>query len=196
MSTQTVLADHKPYPVSLPVQSLIPNVQNLVYPSTLSNVACRESVIFVPFTKNIMEKNLVIFPNSMYPHVEPYTPYFGFGNTDIGSVPTMWPSMSNPLANLVTPQSQFWELHKLGLTNRGEPLDEDDEYSKKKHNSRMPQIIPTKKLYHEQRGQPSPIGDVGGFPTGRWIVPMSNDGGEPFSDGGNKSPRGNGGDPT
>jgi hypothetical protein len=60
----------------------------------------------------------------------------------------------------------------------------------------MPQIIPTKKLYHEQRGQPSPIGDVGGFPTGRWIVPMSNDGGEPFSGGGNRPPRGDGGDPT
>jgi hypothetical protein len=113
-----VLTNHRPYLVSLHVKSLIPNVQNLVYPSTLSNVAYRELVIppiSIPFTRNVMEKNLVIFPNSMYPHVEPYTPYFGFGNGDIGSVPTMWPSMSNPLANPITTQSQFWELHKLGL---------------------------------------------------------------------------------
>jgi hypothetical protein len=36
------------------------------------------------------------------------------------------------------------------------------------------------------------IGDVGGFPIGRWIVSMSNDGGEPFNDGGNMPPRGDG----
>jgi len=53
-----------------------------------------------------------------------------------------------------------------------------------------------KKLYHEQRGQPSSIGDVGGFPIGRWIIPMSINGGEPFNGGGNKPPRGDGGDPT
>jgi len=39
----------------------------------------------------------------MYPHVVLYTPYFGFGNGDIGSVPTMWPSISNPLVNPIAP---------------------------------------------------------------------------------------------
>jgi hypothetical protein len=49
-----------------------------------------------------MEQNLVGFPNSMYPHVGPYTPYFGFGYKGIGGVPTMWPPMSDPLTNLTT----------------------------------------------------------------------------------------------
>ncbi len=36
------------------------------------------------------------------------------------------------------------------------------------------------------------IGDVGGFFTSRWIIPTSNDGGKPFSDGGNRPPRSDG----
>jgi hypothetical protein len=46
-----------------------------------------------------MEQNLVGFPNSMYPYVGPYTPYFGFGYVGIKGVPIMWPPMSNPLVN-------------------------------------------------------------------------------------------------
>jgi hypothetical protein len=46
------------------------------------------------------------------------------------------------------------------ITNCGEPLDEDEDYSEKKHNSKMSQIIPTKILYHDRRGRPSPIGDA------------------------------------
>lgn len=104
----------------------------------------------------------------------------------------MWPSMSNPLVNPITPRKAI-----LGITQIGIVTDhEDDEYSERKHNPRMPQINPTKKLNHEQRCQPSSIGDVGGFPTSRWIVPMSNDGGEPFSSGSNRPPRGDGCDPT
>jgi hypothetical protein len=45
-----------------------------------------------------MEQNLIGFPNSMYPHVGPYTPYFCYGYEGM-SAPTMWPPMSNPLAN-------------------------------------------------------------------------------------------------
>ncbi len=68
--------NHRPYLVSLIFQSLIPNIQNLIYPSTLPNVACKELVIppiSVPFTENVVEQN------SMCPHVGPYTPYFGYG---------------------------------------------------------------------------------------------------------------------
>jgi hypothetical protein len=46
-----------------------------------------------------MEQNLVGFLNSMYLHVGPYTPYFGYGYEGIWSVPIMWPLMSNPLTN-------------------------------------------------------------------------------------------------
>jgi hypothetical protein len=46
----------------------------LVYPSKLPNVVCKELVIipiFVPLIENVMEKNPVGFPNSMYPRVDP-----------------------------------------------------------------------------------------------------------------------------
>jgi hypothetical protein len=50
-----------------------------------------------------MEQNPVGFPNSMYPHVEPYTPYFCSSYGGIESVLTMWPPMSNPLTNPTVP---------------------------------------------------------------------------------------------
>jgi hypothetical protein len=74
--------DHKPYPIFVHVQNPISNIQNPVYSSALPNVACRELIIplvFVSLIKNVMEQNLMGFPNSMYPHVGPYTPYFGYG---------------------------------------------------------------------------------------------------------------------
>jgi hypothetical protein len=36
-------------------------------------------LIFVPLIGNVMEQNFVGFPSSMFPHVGPYTPYFGSG---------------------------------------------------------------------------------------------------------------------
>ncbi len=56
----------------------------------------------------------------------------------------------------------------------------------------MPQIIPTKKLYHERRGKPSPIGNVGRLLTSGQIVPTNKGGGKPLSSGGNRPPRGGG----
>ncbi len=47
---------------------LVSNILNQVYSSTLPNVACRMLVIplvFIPFTGNVMEKNVICFPNSM-----------------------------------------------------------------------------------------------------------------------------------
>jgi hypothetical protein len=55
----------------------------------------------VPFTGNVMEQNPISFPNSMYLHVGPCTPYFGFGYGGIRSAPIMWHPISNPLVNLI-----------------------------------------------------------------------------------------------
>jgi hypothetical protein len=88
------------------VQSINLNVQNSIYRSTLPNVSCKETIIphgFVPLTKNVMEQNPIGFPNSMYPHVGPYTPYFGFEYGEIKNAPTMWPPMFDPLLNLISP---------------------------------------------------------------------------------------------
>jgi hypothetical protein len=73
----------------------------------------------------------------MYPHVGPYTPYVGFGNKDIGSFPIMWPSMSNPLANPITPPKPILGIAQIGIViDHGEPSNDDDEYSERKHNPR------------------------------------------------------------
>jgi hypothetical protein len=61
----------------------------LLYLLVIPNVICKEPIIplvFVPLIKNVMEQHLVSFPNSMYFHVGPYTPYFGYGYEGIGSV--------------------------------------------------------------------------------------------------------------
>jgi hypothetical protein len=87
--------DHRPYVVSLLVQSFVPSVQILVYPSALPNVACCEPFIppiSVPFIENV-----VGFPNSMYVHVGPYTPYFCSSYGGIVTILTMWPPMFDPL---------------------------------------------------------------------------------------------------
>jgi hypothetical protein len=59
--------------------------------------------VYIPFTRNVMEQYPVGFPNPIYFHVGPYTPYFGFSYEGIRSVPTMWPPRSNSLANPTTP---------------------------------------------------------------------------------------------
>jgi len=72
--------DHRPYLVSLTISTLVLNVQNLMYISTLPNVACKKPIlphVSIPLIGNVIEQNLVGFPNSMYHHVQPYTPYFG-----------------------------------------------------------------------------------------------------------------------
>lgn len=74
LPTHIILTNHKPYLVSLHVQSSIPNIQNLIYPLTLPNVACKEITISfnsIFLTKNVMEQNLIGFPNSMYFMLDP-----------------------------------------------------------------------------------------------------------------------------
>lgn len=56
----------------------------------------------------------------------------------------------------------------------------------------MPQIIPIEKLYHEQRGKPSLIRNLGRLPINGQIVPIDKRGGKPFNGGGN-GPLGSGG---
>jgi hypothetical protein len=128
--------NHRPYLVSLNVQNLIPNIQNLIYPSTLPNVACRKLIIppiFASLTGNVVEQN------SMYPHVGPYTPYFGSSYQGIASVPIMWYPMSNLLTNPMAPSKPISGIAQAGIvTNRKEFLDEDEDNSKRKHNSKMP----------------------------------------------------------
>jgi hypothetical protein len=58
LPTQLILMDHKPYLISLHVQILVSNVQNLIYPSAPPNVTCRIIPhVPIPFTKNVMEQN-------------------------------------------------------------------------------------------------------------------------------------------
>ncbi len=93
----------------------------------------------------------------------------------------MWPPMSNPLVNPTSSPKPISIIIQVGIvTNHKEPLDEDKDHSKRQHNPKMPQIIPTKKLYHDQKGRPSPIGDVGRLLMGGWTVLINNGSGGPF----------------
>ncbi len=74
-------------------------------------------------------------------------------------------------------------------------MDVDDDYLERKHNPKLSRIIPTRKLYHEQKGRPSPIGNVGGLATNGWAIPISNNVGKPFDGGGNGFLGGGGGPP-
>ncbi len=137
LPTHTLLTNHRPYLVSTPIQNLVPNIQILVYSSTLPNVACKELIIpprqpVVLIIENVMEQNPVGFPNSMYFHVKPYTPYFGFNYRGVKGVPTMWPPMSDPLANPTISPKQVMGIVQIGIvTNCGELLDKNKNYSMK-----------------------------------------------------------------
>jgi hypothetical protein len=61
----------------------------------------------------------------------------------------------------------------------------NNDFSERKHNLKVPRIVPIEKSFHEQRGKPTLIRDVGGFSTDGRIVPSNNDGGKPFDGGGN-----------
>jgi len=122
--------------ISTPIQNLVSNVCNLVYPSTLVDVSHKELVIplvlFLFFINNIMEQNPVGFPNSVFLHVGPYTSYFCSSYDGIGSVFVMWPPMSNPLINITTSPKLVLGVAQVEIvTNHREPLDEDDDSSKK-----------------------------------------------------------------
>jgi hypothetical protein len=76
------LTDYKSYLVSLSIQSPVPNIQNPVYSSAPPNVTCRKPFIphvSIPLIENVMEQNPIGFPHSIYLHVRPFTPKFGFG---------------------------------------------------------------------------------------------------------------------
>ncbi len=173
LPTHIILMDHGLYLVSLLIQNPKMNIQNLVYPLVVPNVVYREPII--PFIKNVMQQNPVGFPNLMYPHVGPYTPYFGSSYGGIGSVPTMLLPMFDPLVNpMASPKPVLKIAQTKIVKNCEEPLDEDEDYSKEKHNPKMPQIVPIKKLYHDQKEKPSLIEDVSKPLTSGRIVLISN----------------------
>jgi hypothetical protein len=98
------------YPISIHVQSLVLNVQKLVYPFALPKSPHKNSFIqpiLIPITENMIESIPVGFPNSVFPHVGPYIPYFGFGHDGMGNVPIMWPQVFNPFANITTTLKLF-----------------------------------------------------------------------------------------
>ncbi len=99
----------------------------------------------------------------------------------------MWPPMFDPLANtMASPKLVSGITQAKIVTNCGEPSNEDEDYSERKHNPMMPQIVPNKKLYHDWRGRPPLIGNANRLHVGGQIVPISNGGGGPFSGDGNK----------
>jgi hypothetical protein len=86
---------------------------------------------------------------------------------------------------MISPKLVSRIIQARTIMNCEGPLDENEDYSERKHNPRMPRIIPTKKPYHDWRGKPSPIGDVGRSFTGGQIVPINNGDGGPFDASGN-----------
>jgi hypothetical protein len=119
----------------------------------------------------------------MFLHVGPYRPYFGFGYSGMGSVPTMWLPMSSPFINITTtPKPIFGVAQAKVVIDNGECFTNDDIY---KHNPKMPHILPTIKPYNERKGRPSLIGDNDGLPTSGTNVPTSGNGGGPFYASGN-----------
>jgi hypothetical protein len=106
----------------------------------------------------------------------------------------MWLPMFDPLPNLTVPLKLILGVSQVGIvTDCGELLDEDNDSSERKHNLRMPKIVPIRILCHERKGKPSPIGHVNGLPTNGQNVPTNNDGGEPFGGGGRHLGGGNSG---
>jgi hypothetical protein len=97
------------------------------------------STIFVPLSKNVMEQNPVGFPNSICLHVGPYSPYFCVSYDGIGSAHVLWPLMFDHVTKIMAPPHSILGVAQVGIVaNHGEPLDEDDDFSKSKHNPRMP----------------------------------------------------------
>ncbi len=118
----------------------------------------------------------------MFFHVGPCTPYFGFGYGGKGSVLIMCPPIFNPLVNITTPPKPISGLAQTSIiTDLKELLDEDDDSSKRKHNPRMPRIVPIIKPYNERRGRPFVIRDGVGLSPSGWNVPISNGVGKSFS---------------
>ncbi|CAK9266867.1 unnamed protein product [Sphagnum jensenii] len=110
----------------------------------------------------------------------------------------MWLPMSDPLTNLMTSTKLVLGIVQTRIvTNHEEPSNEDEDYSKRKHNPKMPKIIRIKRSYHDRKGRPSPTGDVSKLVISGWTILISNNGGGPFGGGGNGplggGPQGSGG---
>jgi hypothetical protein len=85
--------------------------------------------VSVLITGNVIEQNPIGFPNSMFPHVGPYKPYFGYGYSGMGSVPTMWLLMFSPFVKITTtPKPIFRITQATVVINNGKALNDDDIY--------------------------------------------------------------------
>jgi hypothetical protein len=59
-------------------------------------------------------------------------------------------SYFNPLINPTTSPKPVSRIAQAKIViDHGKPSNENEDYSKRKHNPRMTQIVPTKKLYHD-----------------------------------------------
>jgi hypothetical protein len=104
--------------------------------------------------------------------------------------------MFDPLANPMAPLKPVLGIIQAKIiTYRKEPSNEDVDYFKRKHNPRIPRIIPIGKSYHDQKERLSSIGDAGRLLTDGWTVPINNYDGGPFGEGGNKLLKGGGSGP-
>jgi hypothetical protein len=88
----------------------------------------------------------------MFSPIGPYTPYFGSSYSGIGSVLAMWPPIYSPFVNITTTPKLVLQVAQARVViDHGEPLDDDDNSFKRKHNPRMPRILLTKKPYNEKK---------------------------------------------
>jgi hypothetical protein len=66
------------------------------------------------------------------------------------NAPTIWLPMFDPLPNFTTPPKLVLGIAQAGIViDYGEPLHEDNDSSKRKHNPKMPRIILIRKSCHE-----------------------------------------------
>ncbi len=81
----------------------------------------------VPIIENVIEQNLIGFPNSMCFHVETYRPYFGYGYSGLGIVLAVLPPMSSHFTNItIAPNPILGVAQAKVVTDNGEPSDDDD----------------------------------------------------------------------
>jgi len=89
-------------------------------------------------TKNVIEPNLIGFPNFMFSPIGSYPSVFGLSYPSMGTIP-IWPQMANPITNVVLTPKPILKVSQIGVvSNKRDLLDDDNTSSKKKHNPKLP----------------------------------------------------------
>jgi hypothetical protein len=113
-------------------------------------------------TKNVIKQNPIGFPNFMFPTCGSYQLVFGTAYLSIGTTPT-WLQMVKPTTNNVLTPKLISRV--LEIINIKDLSDHDDMSLERKHNPKLPWIIPTKKMFIGKRiTKPSPIKSGGDPP--------------------------------